>query len=111
MTVGNTFSIEAQIAEVKRELALRRNVYPKFVASKRLTELAADRQIAALNAVLVSLEDNRVLEEFYRAAASLEHVIGHESATVADEAAASDRYQAAMVAVEKFLSPHVGVPK
>lgn len=39
------------IAEVEREIALRRRVYPRWVADKRLTSNKADRQIAIMEAV------------------------------------------------------------
>lgn len=50
-----TYTIEEQIAEVKRELAHRRNVYPEFVASKRITQEAADRRIAVMEGMLQTL--------------------------------------------------------
>lgn len=48
-------TLEQQIAEVAREIALRRNVYPKWVESKRLTQQKADQQIAAMQAALDTL--------------------------------------------------------
>jgi hypothetical protein len=50
-----TVSIEDQIKDVAREIAMRRNVYPKWVAAKRMTQQAADRQIAAMEAVIETL--------------------------------------------------------
>ncbi len=40
-----------QIACVRRELALRKNVYPKWVKNGRMTQLTADKEINALQAV------------------------------------------------------------
>ena len=48
---------DAQIKEVEREIALRRRVYPRWVESGRLTEAAAARQIAVMEAVARSLRD------------------------------------------------------
>lgn len=47
---------QEQIAEVKRELAMRERVYPKFVASGRMKQPAADRQIEIMRDVLARLE-------------------------------------------------------
>ena len=45
-----------QIYCVGREIGLRRNVYPKFEASGRMKQADADREIAAMEAVLATLE-------------------------------------------------------
>jgi hypothetical protein len=44
-----------QIAELRRELALRTQVYPKFVASGRLRQKQADQQVARMTAALETL--------------------------------------------------------
>ena len=44
-----------QIAEVEREIVLRRRVYPRWIADGRLTERKADAQIATMEAVLATL--------------------------------------------------------
>jgi len=41
-----------QIAEVERELALRRRVYPGRVTNRQMTQESADRHIRAMEAVL-----------------------------------------------------------
>ncbi len=46
-----TILVKDQIACVRRELALRKNVYPGFVKKGRMTQEAADREIAAMQAV------------------------------------------------------------
>lgn len=51
-----TVSIEDQIREVAREIAMRRNVYPKWVEGKRMKQEAADRQIANMEAVIETLK-------------------------------------------------------
>ena len=44
-----------QIAAVEREIALRRRVYPRRVADRKMTQALADKQIAAMSAVLDTL--------------------------------------------------------
>jgi hypothetical protein len=54
---GGTLPIDpaAQLAEVEREVALRRRVYPRWVADGRMKQAAADRQIATMEAVAETL--------------------------------------------------------
>lgn len=52
-------TIDEQIAEVARELRLRRVVYPKFVAAGTLSKKKSDEQIAAMEAVLNTLQKVR----------------------------------------------------
>lgn len=56
MTDERGYTIEAQIACVKREIAMRKNVYPKWVMSGRMKPEAADHEIHCMTAVLHSLE-------------------------------------------------------
>lgn len=51
-------SIEDQIAEVKRELAMRERVYPRWINAPKpkLTPQTGERQMARLRAVLATLE-------------------------------------------------------
>jgi hypothetical protein len=49
-----------QIRCVGRELGLRRRVYPKWIASGRMKQDDADREIAAMEAVLATLKDLEV---------------------------------------------------
>lgn len=44
-----------QIAELKRELAMRTGAYPKFIAAGRLTPAMAERQMARMTAALHTL--------------------------------------------------------
>lgn len=49
--------LEQQIACVRREIALRRNAYPKFIANGRLTTDAASHEMLAMQAVLTTLTE------------------------------------------------------
>jgi RNA polymerase-interacting CarD/CdnL/TRCF family regulator len=48
-------TIEEQIAEVERELAKRRQVYPHQIADKKMSEAAADLHMRRMAAVLDTL--------------------------------------------------------
>lgn len=47
--------IDIQIACVKREIALRERVYPKWVASKKMQADVAELEITRMQAVLETL--------------------------------------------------------
>lgn len=49
-------SLTAQIAEVKREIAMRRSVYPMQVAKMKMKQGEADIHMANMVAVLETLE-------------------------------------------------------
>ncbi len=49
-------TIDEQIAEVKREIAMRNKVYPKWIESGSLSKSKADFQILVMEAVLISLQ-------------------------------------------------------
>ena len=49
-------SIERQIACVQRELGYRERVYARRVADGKMTQAKADDEIAAMRAVLATLE-------------------------------------------------------
>jgi hypothetical protein len=51
-----TIPIEDQIAEVKREIALRKKVYPKWIEQERITRFEALSRVAVMEAVLESLK-------------------------------------------------------
>ncbi|HSW83494.1 MAG TPA: hypothetical protein VLH12_08470 [Usitatibacter sp.] len=48
--------LEAQIRSVEREIGLRLSAYPRFVAEHRMTQVKADHEIAAMRAVLRTLQ-------------------------------------------------------
>ena len=52
-----------QLACVRRELALRRNVYPKWVRDGRMAQAEANEEIATMEAVLANIEKLKLLEE------------------------------------------------
>jgi hypothetical protein len=52
-------TLDDKIRCVARELALRRNVYPKWIAAGRMKQEAANREIAVMAAVLADLERER----------------------------------------------------
>lgn len=49
-------TLEQQIAAVARELGMRRAAYPRFIEQRRLTQAKADFEIAAMEAVLRTLQ-------------------------------------------------------
>lgn len=49
-------TLDEQIACVKRELSLRSRVYPRWTATGKLKPATADSEIAAMRAVLETLE-------------------------------------------------------
>ena len=48
-------TLQDQIAEIERELRMRRNAYPRLVSEHKLTQDRADRQLALMEAVLLTL--------------------------------------------------------
>ena len=48
--------LDKQIACAKRELALRRRVYPTWITAKRMTAFKAEDEIAAMAAIVATLE-------------------------------------------------------
>jgi hypothetical protein len=52
-------TISDQIAEVKREIALRETVYPRWVQQWKLSEAQAARQIAVMRSILADLEEQK----------------------------------------------------
>ncbi len=51
MASAPSIPLEAQLACVYRETALRERVYPRWVAAGRMTQAKADAEIAAMKAV------------------------------------------------------------
>jgi hypothetical protein len=50
------FTTAELVAEAKRELTLRKRVYPNRVFAKRMSQRAADRQIALMIDIIAVLE-------------------------------------------------------
>jgi predicted transcriptional regulator len=55
--MSREITLDDQIACVAREIAFRLRCYPKWVHDKRMTQDAADREIATMKAVLNNLRD------------------------------------------------------
>jgi hypothetical protein len=51
-----TATIRDQIRCVEREIALRRRVYPRWVAEERMSQVVADAEVATMEAVLATLK-------------------------------------------------------
>jgi hypothetical protein len=51
-------TLDEQVTCIRRELAMRRNVYPKFIANGRMTPEQADHEMQCMQAVLVTLTLN-----------------------------------------------------
>ena len=56
-TENRGYTLEAQITCVRRELAMRKNVYPKWVQSGRMKAEAADHEIQCMQAVHDTLSE------------------------------------------------------
>jgi hypothetical protein len=50
------FTAAEKLAELRRELSLRRSVYPSFVKSGQLKQAAADRQIGIIREIVMDYE-------------------------------------------------------
>lgn len=53
----STVALADQIACVRRELAMRQRVYPRWVSAGKMTQADSDREITAMIAVLATLQD------------------------------------------------------
>lgn len=51
-----TVSLPDQITCVEREIAMRKSAYPRWVAGKKLAQAKADHELAAMQAVLKTLQ-------------------------------------------------------
>jgi hypothetical protein len=52
----NRFTLRELAAEARREVAMRRNVYPRFVTAGKLEQAQADRQIEMMEEIVEFLE-------------------------------------------------------
>lgn len=57
--MSDPITIESQIACVRREISMRRKVYPRWVSAGKMTQDEADRQIATMEAAMATLESVR----------------------------------------------------
>ncbi len=65
--IAQEYTLEAMIACVRRELAMRKNVYPKWVQSGRMKAEEADHQINCMQAVHDTLSGLPAdVADFYR---------------------------------------------
>lgn len=55
-------SLDRQITCVRREISMRRSVYPRWVKDGRMSEAAADMEIRCMEAVLRTLNDMKLLK-------------------------------------------------
>jgi len=55
--------LDEQIKSVEREIAVRVRVYPRWVVDRRLTQAKADHEIAAMKAVLATLQKAKRVAE------------------------------------------------
>lgn len=62
------FSLDSQIAEVRREIDMRKRVYPGWVQGRRLSQGKADMQMDLMYSVLATLEWLKNNEAAVRAA-------------------------------------------
>lgn len=76
MAESGKVTLTAQIGEVKRELALRRGVYPGFVAARKMRQAEADLHLEYMGAVLDTLEWLRLHEPAIREALAAKAVSG-----------------------------------
>lgn len=56
-------SLLDQLAAARRELALRRNAYPKWIASGRMSESMAQHEIECMEAIVASIQKLKLLAE------------------------------------------------
>jgi hypothetical protein len=54
--MADPIPLDRQVACAKRELALRKRVYPTWVNAKRMNEFKAEEEIAAMAAIVATLE-------------------------------------------------------
>lgn len=50
------FSIEEQIACLKREIGMRERLYPRWVSMQKMSQAKADTELGAMKAALATLE-------------------------------------------------------
>jgi hypothetical protein len=54
--VSDLVPLPDQLKCARRELGLRQRVYPRWVGAKRMTQFKADEELAAMTAIVKTLE-------------------------------------------------------
>lgn len=54
---------EAKLKEIKRELDLRKNCYPKWILQGRMTQSVADKHIAIMEAIYKDYQEKAKQED------------------------------------------------
>ncbi len=60
---GQTVTLDEQISCVSREINIRKHCYPHWIETGIMTKDKSDREIAAMKAVLQTLEDVKAEHE------------------------------------------------
>lgn len=55
-------SLDVQVACIRREIGMRERVYPRWVATEKMKPQKADDEIAAMRAVLATLQELKAKE-------------------------------------------------
>jgi hypothetical protein len=55
-------TLEQQLAAVAREIAMRRGVYPKWVANGKMKQDKAEHELAAMEAVIETVKDYQLMQ-------------------------------------------------
>jgi len=58
----SAYTLDEQYLEVQREIAMRRRLYPRWVAQQTLAQEKADRQLGCMEAVLETVRKARQAE-------------------------------------------------
>lgn len=56
-------SLDQAITEVRREIAMRKKLYPRWVAAGKVPREKAEHQLAAMELALLNLEDVKEVSE------------------------------------------------
>lgn len=54
------FSLDEQLECIKREIGMRERVYPRWVQSAKMSQAKADREIACMRSVWITLDQLRI---------------------------------------------------
>jgi hypothetical protein len=60
--MSTAVTLDDQIAAAKRELRMREHVYPRWKAALKMTPAKAEQELAAMRAIVETLERVRVTE-------------------------------------------------